>query len=141
MTKSPEAAAALGHEPRACDAALSRAFEFLGKRWNGVLLGTLIQGPAGFAELKRGLGISDSMLSDRLVELTRAGLVERTVGTGPPVAVSYALTANGQAILPALRALTTWAQENLPAEQCAGAAERQRHASQTLPNGEGRPPV
>ena len=45
MTKSPEAAAALGHEPRACDAALSRAFEFLGKRWNGVLLGTLIQGP------------------------------------------------------------------------------------------------
>ena len=121
MTMSPEAAAALGHEPRACDAALSRAFEFLGKRWNGVLLGTLIQGPAGFAELKRGLGISDSMLSDRLVELTRAGLVERTVGTGPPVAVSYALTANGQAILPALRALTTWAQENLPAERCASA--------------------
>jgi DNA-binding HxlR family transcriptional regulator len=138
MTMSPEAAAALGHEPRACDAALSRAFEFLGKRWNGVLLGTLIQGPAGFAELKRALGISDSMLSDRLVELTRAGLVERTVGTGPPVAVSYALTANGQAILPALRALTTWAQENLPAERCAGAGERQGRTSQTLSNGVSR---
>jgi DNA-binding HxlR family transcriptional regulator len=129
MTKSPEAAAALGHEPRACDAALSRAFEFLGKRWNGVLLATLIQGPAGFAELKRGLGISDSMLSDRLVELTHAGLIERTVDTGPPVAVSYALTANGHALLPALRALTTWAQENLPAEQCAAARERQGRAS------------
>ena len=38
MTTSPEAVAE--HEPRACDAALSRAFEFLGKRWNGVLLGT-----------------------------------------------------------------------------------------------------
>jgi DNA-binding HxlR family transcriptional regulator len=124
MTTSPEAAAALGHEPRACDAALSRAFEFLGKRWNGVLLGTLIQGPAGFAELKRSLGISDSVLSDRLVELTRARLVERTVDSGPPVAVSYALTANGHALLPALQALTTWAQENLPAEQCAAAAER-----------------
>jgi DNA-binding HxlR family transcriptional regulator len=73
MTTSPEAVPAPEHEPRACDAALSRAFEFLGKRWNGVLLGTLIQGPAGFAELKRGLGISDSMLSDRLLELTRAG--------------------------------------------------------------------
>jgi DNA-binding HxlR family transcriptional regulator len=129
MTNSPEAAAALGHEPRACDAALSRAFEFLGKRWNGVLLGTLIQGPAGFAELKRGLGISDSMLSDRLVELTRAGLVERAVDTGPPVSVSYALTTNGHALLPALRALTTWAQENLPAERCAAAGERQRRAS------------
>lgn len=119
MTTSPEAAAP-EHEPRACDAALSRAFVFLGKRWNGVLLGTLIQGPAGFAELKRGLGISDSMLSDRLVELTRAGLVERTVDTGPPVAVSYALTDNGQAVLPALQALTTWAQVNLTAEQCSG---------------------
>jgi DNA-binding HxlR family transcriptional regulator len=127
MTTSPEAATE--HEPRACDAALSRAFEFLGKRWNGVLLGTLIQGPAGFAELKRGLGISDSMLSDRLVELTRAGLVERTVDTGPPVAVSYALTANGQALLPALQALTTWASENLTAEQCAGADDQQGPAS------------
>ncbi|MDQ1660353.1 MAG: hypothetical protein QOJ68_333 [Blastococcus sp.] len=127
MTTSPEAAAA--HEPRACDAALSRAFEFLGKRWNGVLLGTLIQGPAGFAELKRGLGISDSMLSDRLLELSRAGLVERTVDTGPPVAVSYALTDSGQAVLPALQALTTWAKENLSAEQCTGAGERQVRAS------------
>jgi DNA-binding HxlR family transcriptional regulator len=128
MTTSPDAAA-LGHEPRACDAALSRAFEFLGKRWNGVLLGTLIQGPAGFAELKRSLRISDSVLSDRLLELTRAGLVERTVDPGPPVAVSYALTANGHALLPALQALTTWAQENLPADQCAAAAERRGRAS------------
>ena len=128
MTTSPEAVAAPEHEPRACDAALSRAFEFLGKRWNGVLLGTLIQGPAGFAELKRGLGISDSMLSDRLLELTRAGLVERTVDTGPPVAVSYALTDNGRAVLPALQALTTCAKENLTAERCTGDGDRQVHA-------------
>lgn len=122
MTSTPEAAGAPAteHEPRVCDAALARAFEFLGKRWNGVLLGTLMQGPAGFAELKRTLGISDSMLSDRLAELTRAGLVERTVDTGPPVAVSYALTDNGRAVLPALDALTTWARENLTAERCQG---------------------
>ncbi|MGD9959986.1 winged helix-turn-helix transcriptional regulator [Nocardioides sp.] len=107
-------------ETRACDAQLERAFTFLGKRWNGVLLGTLIQAPAGFAELKRTLGISDSMLSDRLAELTRAGLVERTVDPGPPVAVSYALTQSGRAILPALQALTTWARENLTEERCQG---------------------
>ena len=45
MTTSPEAVAAPEHEPRACDAALSRAFEFLGKRWNGVLLGHVDPGP------------------------------------------------------------------------------------------------
>ncbi len=114
-----------GHEPPLCDAALERAFAFLGKRWNGVLLGTLIQGPAGFAELRRSLGISDSMLSDRLGELGRAGLVERTVDSGPPVAVSYALTPSGQAILPALRALTEWSSQNLTAERCGSGSPEQ----------------
>ena len=101
--------------PRACDASLRRAFTFLGKRWNGVLLGTLITGPAGFAELRRAVqGISDSVLSERLAELTKAGLVVRSVDDGPPVAVHYALTPAGAALLPALGELTTWAAENLP---------------------------
>ncbi|MBY6382957.1 helix-turn-helix transcriptional regulator [Rhodococcus erythropolis] len=107
------------HQPRVCDAALARAFSFLGKRWNGVILATLLGGPAGFAELKRAVGkISDSVLSDRLTELTGAGLVTRTVDAGPPIAVEYELTASGQALLPALSELTTWAAENLPPESC-----------------------
>jgi DNA-binding HxlR family transcriptional regulator len=108
------------HEPRVCDAALSRAFAFLGKRWNGVLLGTLIQGPLGFADLKRSLGISDSMLSDRLAELGRAGLVERSVEDGPPLSVLYTLTDSGLAISPAMQELSSWAQDNLTAERCSG---------------------
>ena len=41
-----------GHDQddRTCDGALARAFEFLGKRWNGVILGTLTRGPAAFSE-------------------------------------------------------------------------------------------
>ncbi|MGW0035365.1 winged helix-turn-helix transcriptional regulator [Gordonia sp. NPDC003376] len=101
-------------EPRECDAALIRAFEFLGKRWNGVILATLLSGPAGFAELRRAVGgISDSVLSDRLGELGRAGLVERVVDDGPPIAVSYSLTASGEALLPSLREITAWATDNL----------------------------
>jgi DNA-binding HxlR family transcriptional regulator len=110
-----EATTAVGHEPRTCDAALARAFGFLGKRWNGVLLGTLVRGSAGFAELKRAVkGISDSVLSERLSELAAAGLVRRTVEEGPPVAVTYHVTEAGQALMPALEALTTWAEHNLP---------------------------
>src|ERR1700743_489568 len=102
------------HEDRACAAALTRAFDFLGKRWNGVLLGTLVQGPAGFAELKRAVtGISDSVLSDRLSELACAGLVAVSVDDGPPVAVTYRVTEAGQALVPALEALTSWAAANL----------------------------
>jgi DNA-binding HxlR family transcriptional regulator len=104
------------HEPRVCDAALARAFGFLGKRWSGVILGTLLSGPAGFAELRRAVsGISDSVLSERLTELAGAGLVQRTVDEGPPLAVTYTLTQAGHALLPALRELTAWATDNLPA--------------------------
>jgi DNA-binding HxlR family transcriptional regulator len=100
---------------RTCDRGLSLAFAFLGKRWNGVLLGTLGGGPAGFAELKRAIpGISESVLSDRLNELSRAGLVSRTVKEGPPVGVSYELTEAGISLVPVLDQLANWAHANLP---------------------------
>jgi len=83
------------HGEKACDGSIRRAFDFLGKRWSGVILGTLMNGAAGFAELKRAIdGISDSVLSDRLVELADADLVRRTVDPGPPVTVTT-LTVSG----------------------------------------------
>lgn len=43
----------------------------------------------------------------------RAGLITRTVDEGPPLAISYALTERGKALLPALEQITLWAQEHL----------------------------
>ncbi len=100
-----------------CDAGLARAFAFLGKRWNGVVLGALRSGPAGFCELSRSIdGVSDSVLSSRLADLAAAGLIDRRVREGPPVAVSYALTDRGSALIPALEQIALWAQEHLPEE-------------------------
>ena len=97
------------------DAALVRAFDLLGKRWTGVLLGTLSGGPAGFRALARAVdGISDSMLAERLGELCDAGLVTRTVTQGPPLSVTYTLTDAGRALLPALEQITRWAEHHLP---------------------------
>ena len=104
------------HAAPACDAALVRAFSFLGKRWSGVVIGSLVDGPAGFAQLARSVrGISESVLSDRLQELTGAGLISRTVNEGPPLSVTYDLTETGRALIPALDALAQWATHNLPA--------------------------
>jgi DNA-binding HxlR family transcriptional regulator len=111
-----EAAAEQSVPPSApqCDAALSQAFALLGKRWSGMILGSLMQGPAGFSEIRRALEtISDSVLADRLVELTGAGLVLREVDEGPPVAVRYRLAESGVALVPVLRDLMDWARENL----------------------------
>jgi DNA-binding HxlR family transcriptional regulator len=108
--------------PEACipaAGALARAFKFLGKRWNAVVLGTLSAGPAGFRELSRTIdGISDSVLSDRLSDLAAGGLITRTVNEGPPLAVSYALTERGHALMPALEQIALWAKDNLPEDGC-----------------------
>jgi DNA-binding HxlR family transcriptional regulator len=106
-------------DPDACvgaDAALVRAFDLLGKRWTGVVLGTLSGGPAGFRALSRAVdGISDSVLSERLSAICDAGLATRTVSEGPPISVAYELTDAGQALLPALEQIGRWAEEHLPA--------------------------
>ena len=92
-----------------------RAFDLLGRRWAGVVLGTLSNSSASFRELSRAVeGISDSMLATRLSELTEVGLVTRTVEEGPPVAVAYELTGAGRALLPALEQISRWADEHLP---------------------------
>jgi DNA-binding HxlR family transcriptional regulator len=114
------------HEARACDAAMVKAFEVLGKRWNGMIISVLAGGPAAFSELRRALGtISDSMLSERLGELATAGLIERTVDPGPPVSVSYGLTDSGRGLEPALELLGRWARSSLGATvEASPAAQR-----------------
>ena len=104
----------MAHRPaeqvRECDERLSQAFALLGKRWSGVIVGLLLQGPARFAVLGRTIpGISERMLSDRLAELARAGLVARTVLDGPPLGVVYELTESGRALGPGLLKLGEWA--------------------------------
>ncbi len=82
---------------------LARAFPFPGKRWTAMILGHLSHGPTGFRDLARGTGgISDSVLSARLTDLTAGELITLSVSEGSPVTVTYELTERGQALMPAL---------------------------------------
>ncbi len=112
----------LSQQARKCDVHLTQAFGLLGKRWSGVILGLLLQGPARFAVLARTVpGISERILSDRLNELAKAGLLDRKVLDGPPLGVVYELTESGRAIGPSLLGLGEWAERYL-----VGAARRPR---------------
>lgn len=108
------------HQARECDERLTQVFGLLGKRWSGVILGLLLEGPAHFAVIARAIpGISERMLSDRLTELTEAGILERKVIPGPPLGVVYRLTEKGRGLGPGLLKLGEWA------ERYAGPAPRQ----------------
>lgn len=97
------------------ESGITRVFQLLGKRWTGLIIAALMNGPGHFAELRRAVpGISERMLSDRLTELAALGLVVRTVEEGPPLRVSYRLTEAGHALKPAMAELTRWADGHLP---------------------------
>jgi DNA-binding HxlR family transcriptional regulator len=86
------------------------AIQLLGKRWTGLLLDALMEGPRRFCELTATVeGLSDRVLSDRLRELEVEGVVERTVYPQIPVRVEYKLTEKGLALKPVVEAIHEWA--------------------------------
>lgn len=101
------------HEEGACRA-ITEVFSILGKRWSGLIIVTLLDGPARFSRIVQLVpGMSERILSERLTELADVGLVTREVDHGPPVNVSYRLTRRGEALRPALAALEQWGHEQL----------------------------
>jgi DNA-binding HxlR family transcriptional regulator len=88
-----------------------RAVHILGKRWTGLLLNALMEGPRRFCELTMLVdGLSDRVLSDRLRELETEGIVKRVVYPNIPVRVEYQLTEKGLALKPVTDAIHMWAQ-------------------------------
>lgn len=86
------------------------AIELIGKRWTGAIVFALTEGPLRFGELRDAVpGLSDRLLSSRLRELEREGLVARDVEPGAPVRVSYSLTEAGAELRPAMVELKAWA--------------------------------
>jgi DNA-binding HxlR family transcriptional regulator len=101
-------------EEPVCDSAITLAFSVLGKRWNGMILSVLGSGVTTFVGLRKAVnGISDTVLAERLLELTETGLVSRAVAEGPPVTVRYELTTAGAELVPTISQLGSWARRNL----------------------------
>ncbi len=88
------------------------AIQLLGKRWTGLLLDALMEGPRRFCELTATVeGLSDRVLSARLRELEVEGVVERIVYPQIPVRVEYKLTEKGLALKPVVEAIHEWAEK------------------------------
>ncbi len=88
------------------------AIQLLGKRWTGLILATLMEGPCRFCEMTAAVeGLSDRVLSDRLRELEVEGIIERIVYPQIPVRVEYRLTEKGRSLQPVVDAISLWAQQ------------------------------
>ncbi len=87
---------------------IARASEILAERWTPIIVRNLLYGCTTFSELAQGApGISRSLLSKRLTQLQRAGVIEvraKPDGNGS----TYELTQAGRQLWPVLQAIGDW---------------------------------
>lgn len=96
--------------------ALSKACEYIEPRWTLLILNEIWSGYSRFNDIRRAVGnISPGVLSKRLSELEKAGLIERIEDRAKGT-VDYVRTPMAVALEPAMDALAVWAQRHIDAE-------------------------
>lgn len=87
-----------------------RAAGLLEGRWTVSILYASYGGAQRFNEFRQAVGeIPPRTLAQRLVDLERAGVLERRVVDARPPRVEYVLTAEGQRLKAVIDALERWA--------------------------------
>jgi DNA-binding HxlR family transcriptional regulator len=95
---------------------LAMACEVVEPRWTLMIIEEMWSGSTRFNEIRRGVpGISPTLLSKRLKELEKRGLIERLEDAGKGT-VDYIRTPMAIALEPALMALGEWAYRHLEAK-------------------------
>jgi DNA-binding HxlR family transcriptional regulator len=84
-------------------------WRMLGRRWTIAILQNLSAIQARrFTELKKSLRVSSTMLSQRLQELEREGLVSKQIYDSVPPKVEYRLTPRATELQHIMEGLRTW---------------------------------
>jgi DNA-binding HxlR family transcriptional regulator len=88
--------------------------DVIGGKWKTLIIWFLRKGTLRFSELERTIpGITQVMLTKRLRELERDGIVSRHVYSQIPPKVEYSLTEKGMTVIPVLETLCDWGIEQL----------------------------
>lgn len=96
----------------ACDS-FHGTIEFIGKRWTGIIVYYLLDGPKRYHELLEEIeGISDRLLTERLRELEMHGLVIKNLAKPPSRMVTYELTDIGKELEGIIKAILKWVDKN-----------------------------
>jgi len=99
---------------------IARGLDIVGERWALLIVRELLLGPRRFTDLRDSLvGASPNVLSQRLDDLQRAGVVQRHRLPPPAASWVYELTAWGYELENVLLAMARWG------SQSAGVAEHE----------------
>ena len=91
------------------DCPIKTTLDVIGGKWKPLILFFLKGGTKRFSDLRRSVpDVTQKMLTDRLRELERDGIVHREVYPQVPPKVEYSLTAYGKTLSPVLEAMAAW---------------------------------
>ncbi|WP_062108203.1 winged helix-turn-helix transcriptional regulator [Bacillus niameyensis] len=88
-----------------------KAMGIFGQRWTGLIINQLLNGPQRFCTIESSMPISARVLSERLKDLEREGIVKRNVYPETPVRIEYSLTEKGKELLPLMKEMQIWAEK------------------------------
>ena len=93
-----------------CDCGMAAATEIIGDRWSLLVLREAFYGVVRYDDMLADLGISRSILSDRLTKLVTGGLLEKQPyrEANDRERMAYVLTARGREFAVVMLALLQW---------------------------------
>ncbi|QAY66659.1 winged helix-turn-helix transcriptional regulator [Paenibacillus protaetiae] len=94
-----------------------KGMDLISKRWTGLIIHQLLNGPQRFCTVQSALPISGRLLSERFKELELEGIVHRHVYPEVPVRIEYSLTEKGLALEPVIREIEQWSKDWISAVQ------------------------
>ena len=93
---------------------LNLIYEIIGKKWNLLIIGTLLEKRRRFTEIRNEIPkLSDRELTERLRELEIYNIVRRIVYARIPVKVDYELTEKGKDTAKIFFEIKEWSKRNL----------------------------
>ena len=87
---------------------IARSVAVIGDRWTLMILRDCFLGVRRFEDFERRLGISRSIIAERLKTLTDEGVLRREAYQDRPVRHEYRLTDKGLALHPVIMAIVHW---------------------------------
>lgn len=106
---------------------IARSAAVIGDRWTLLILRDCFMGLKRFDEFQTHLGISRTVVADRLKLLTAEGVLDRTAYQQRPTRHEYHLTEKGRDLFPVLMAIIHWGDRHAPSP--AGEPLLHRHST------------
>lgn len=94
---------------------IETTFKIIGKRWTVLIIREILRGHRQFNRFMENIeGITPKVLTERLRELERLGIIRREIASEYPIRVEYSLTDTGKGFEPVLLSAASFSMKYMP---------------------------